>query len=76
MPHHETGTKDATYDLVSILYHALQGAEVYGKYKQDAEQAGDKDLGTFFGDIQEEEKQRANRAKDLLKSRLDKETTH
>jgi hypothetical protein len=25
-----TGTRDTVYDLVSIIYHALQGAETYG----------------------------------------------
>lgn len=32
-----TGTRDETYDLVSILYHALQGAETYDQYIQDAQ---------------------------------------
>ena len=55
-----TGTRDATYDVVSILYHALQGAE----------QRGDQELGQFFRDVQEEEKRRAERAKRLLAQRL------
>ena len=42
-----TGTRDATYDVVSILYHALQGAETYQQYIQDAEQRGDQELGQF-----------------------------
>ena len=29
-------TDDIFYDLVSIQYHALQGAELYGKYLEDA----------------------------------------
>ena len=39
-----TGTRDDTYDLVSVLYHALQGAETARHYIQDAEQAGDQEL--------------------------------
>ena len=39
-----TGTRDATYDLVSVLYHALQGAETARHYMQDAAQAGDQEL--------------------------------
>jgi hypothetical protein len=31
-----TGTKDTTYALVSVLYHALQGAETSVTYLQDA----------------------------------------
>ena len=65
-----TGTRDETYDVVSILYHALQGAETYQQYIQDAELRGDQELGQFFRDVQEEEKRRAERAKQLLAKRL------
>ena len=37
-----TGTQDTTYNLLSIIYHALQGAETYEKYIHDAEQGGAK----------------------------------
>ena len=36
----ETGMKDEHYDIVSALYHALQGAEASKKYISDAEQEG------------------------------------
>jgi rubrerythrin len=65
-----TGTRDETYDVVSILYHALQGAETYQQYVRDAEQRGDQELAQFFRDVQEEEKRRAERAKQLLAKRL------
>jgi len=65
-----TGTRDETYDLVSILYHALQGAETYDQYISDAEQRGDDDLVRFFRDTKEEERRRAERAKQLLTQRL------
>ncbi|MFN8475596.1 MAG: hypothetical protein U0822_25670 [Anaerolineae bacterium] len=68
----QTGTRDTTYDLVSILYHALQGAETYGQYMQDAEGRGDKDVAQFFGQVQQEERQRADRAKQLLQQQLTK----
>ena len=35
-----TGTRDVIYDLVSVLYHALQGAETYDQYIKDAQQRG------------------------------------
>ncbi len=66
----ETGTHDATYDIVSVLYHALQGAELYEEYASDAEEAGDQELARFFQDIQQEETRRASRAKQLLAKRL------
>lgn len=65
-----TGTTDVTFDLVSILYHALQGAGTYDQYIRDAEQGGDNDLAQFFRDTKEENKLRADRAKQLLAQRL------
>ena len=63
-----TGTNNSTYNLVSVLYHALQGADLYEQYARDA--GGDQDLAGFFRDIQQQEKQRAERAKQLLATRL------
>ena len=63
-----TGTKDATYNLVSVLYHALQGADLYEQYASDA--GSDQDLDAFFREAQQQEKQRADRTKQLLAKRL------
>ena len=63
-----TGTKDATYNLVSVLYHALQGAETYAQYATDA--GSDQDLASFFREVQQQEQQRADRAKQLLAQRF------
>ena len=65
-----TGTQDTDYNVVSILYHALQGAETYNQYIQDAQQSGDQELAQFFQQVQQENKQRADRAKQLLARRL------
>ena len=66
----ETGTKNVTYDLISVLYHALQGAETYAKYAEDAHGRGDAMLGEFFEQVQAEMKQISQRAKALLSQRL------
>ena len=66
----ETGTKNVTYDLVSVLYHALQGAETYAVYARDAHSRGDALLGEFFEQVQAEMKQIAQRCKALLAARL------
>jgi hypothetical protein len=66
-----TGTRNTTYDLISIAYHALQGAETYAMYISDAEQSGDSELVQFFQLVQEEERRRSDRAKRLLAKRLD-----
>jgi rubrerythrin len=63
-----TGTKDATYNLVSVLYHALQGADLYEQYANDA--GSDQDIADFFREVQQQEKQRADRAKQLLAKHL------
>jgi hypothetical protein len=63
-----TGTSNPTYNLVSVLYHALQGAENYEKYANDA--GSDQELASFFREVQQQEQQRADRAKALLGKRL------
>jgi rubrerythrin len=64
-----TGISNATYDLVSVLYHALKGGATYDKYIQDAEQEGDQELAQFFRQVQQEDAQRAQQAKSLLDNR-------
>ncbi len=65
-----TGTKDEHYNLVSVLYHALQGGETYEMYIRDAEEAGDDELADFFRQVQDEDRQRGDRAKQLLRARI------
>ena len=66
----ETGTLDVHYNLVSVLYHALQGAALYSEFAEDAEAEGDTELAEFFSEIQDEERDRAERAKEYLMARL------
>ncbi|WP_434045801.1 MULTISPECIES: hypothetical protein [Sorangium] len=61
---------DKDYNLVSVLYHALQGAETYSQYVQDAQKQGDQELATFFSEVRQEELRLAERAKHLLGQRL------
>ncbi len=65
-----TGTPDEHYNLTSVLYHALKGAQTCAQYMRDAEEAGDSELAEFFEDVQEAERMRADRAKELLVRRL------
>lgn len=66
-----TGTRDVTYDLISVVYHALQGAETAQKYERDAEQSGDRDAALFFREAMDQQRQVADRAKDLLTQRIE-----
>ncbi len=61
-----TGTRDEHYDLVSVLYHALHGAETTEAYILDAEAAGDERLAEFFREAQATQRELAERAKGML----------
>lgn len=66
----KTGTPNPVYDIVSVMYHALQGVETYDTYLADAEQRGDDELAAFFREVQEHNREDADRAKRLLRQRL------
>jgi hypothetical protein len=65
-----TNTSNAYFDLVSVLYHALEGARTYAIYVRDAQNAGDQELAQFFSQRQQEETSCADRAKQMLSSRI------
>ncbi len=62
----KTGTRDEHYDLVSVLYHALQGAEACDGYASDAEASGEAELAAFFREAQETQARLAEVAKAML----------
>jgi hypothetical protein len=66
----KTGTPDPIYDIVSVMYHALQAAETGDEYVADADQCGDGELTEFFRDVQSRNRDDAERAKALLRQRL------
>lgn len=66
-------TEDQLYGLVSVLYHALQGAQACEQYIHDAEEAGDEELVTFFEQCRDQQNERAALAKQLLVHRADEE---
>jgi hypothetical protein len=61
-----TGISDAVYDLTSVFYHAAEGSQVYAKYIDDAAHEGDNELVEFFKDVQEQDAERAKKAKSLI----------
>ncbi len=61
-----TGTRDEHFNLVSVLYHALHGAENCTTYALDAEAAGDERLLAFFREAGVVQARLAERAKGLL----------
>jgi len=70
-----TGTRDVTYNLISVAYHALQGAETYAMYIQDAQETNKPELVEFFTRAQDQNRQIADQAKELLRGQLEKAAT-
>lgn len=57
---------DTTYNLISVMYHTLQGCQTYEQYAQDAEQAGQQEIAQFFRDTGREFERCAERGQKLL----------
>ena len=64
-----TGVSDTVFNLGSVFYHAAEGGQVYAKYIEDAKREGDQELVEFFKEVQEQDAQRAQKAKKLLSKR-------
>jgi hypothetical protein len=69
-PEEITSMCNERYDLISVLYHILEGAWKYETFRMEAEKAGDHALAQFFHEAQQEECKRAEKAKNLLRERL------
>jgi hypothetical protein len=66
----QQSTTDATYNLISVIYHALQSVDTFHTYLRDAEETGDTELtGLLSGAIQQQ-RDLATQAKELLAQRL------
>lgn len=66
-----TGTSDPTYNVISVVYHALQGAETIQMYIDDPQT--DDELKTFFGQVQQGYRRAAEMGKGLLVQRIEHE---
>jgi hypothetical protein len=67
----QTGTRNETYDVIAILYHALQGAENCQTYLQDA-QAGQ--IRDFVQQALQTQRQLADQGKQVLQQCLQQDT--
>ncbi len=65
-----TSVPNEVYDLVSVLYHALEGGTTYQKYIDDAQKANDQDLVRFFQQVSQDDNQRAQTAQRLLARKI------
>lgn len=66
-----TGTPDPHYNLVSVLYHALEGGSTIDTYIKDAQEAGDDELANLFDQVKQGYTRTAEQAKQLLVARVE-----
>ncbi|HEV2809643.1 MAG TPA: hypothetical protein VGV93_04490 [Acidimicrobiales bacterium] len=66
MASEHTTADNIVYDLISIQYHALKGAEVYDRYIEDAHEHTD--VVDFIRQVKEQDDQRAQQAHELLRN--------
>jgi len=59
-------TMDKDYDLVSVLYHALQAVDTCAVYEQDAKTEGSPEVASFMREVQDANRNIAKKAKELL----------
>ena len=69
--HQATGTSDPTYNVISVVYHALQGAETIQQYLDDP--GTDDDLKAYFEQVQTGYRRAAEMGKQLLVQRIEHE---
>lgn len=65
-----SGERDEHYNLISVLYHGLQGADQCALYAEDADDAGDDELAKFLRTCGRQQGEVAKQAKQLLLQRL------
>lgn len=66
----ESGTKDKTYDLITVTHLCLEHVWRLEQYAADAEKEGDDNLAALFRRMQGHSKQGAEECKALLGERL------
>ncbi|HEY6048240.1 MAG TPA: hypothetical protein VIV07_04245 [Sphingomicrobium sp.] len=67
----QTGTRNETYDVIAILYHAFQGAENCQTYLKDAQ---DGQIRDFVQQALQTQRQLADQGKQVLQQCLQKDT--
>jgi hypothetical protein len=65
--------KDKNYNLITVLYQSSDNVESLKTYIQDAEADGDQELVDFFSGVLENNLEAAQRAKEMLVPRFQRE---
>jgi len=59
-------TMDKDYNLISVLYHALQAVDTCAKYCEDARREGSPEVAAFMDQVRQQNLQISQQAKQLL----------
>jgi hypothetical protein len=65
--------KDKNYNLITVLYQSSDNVESLKTYIQDAQSEGDQELVDFFSGVLENNLEAAQRAKEMLVPRFQRE---
>jgi hypothetical protein len=66
----QASTTDSTYNLISMVYHALQSVDTLHTYLRDAEESRDTELAELLTGAMQQQRDLAGQAKKLLAERL------
>ncbi|MBA3377528.1 MAG: hypothetical protein H0T93_01460, partial [Chloroflexia bacterium] len=66
----QASTTDTTYNLISVIYHALQAVDTFHTYLRDTEETGDTELTGLLQSAIQQQRDLAAQAKELLAQRL------
>lgn len=66
----QTPISNEQFDLVSALYHLMDGAQTYGTYIRDAEQANDQEVAQCFRDMKQQSEQDIEKLRGLVVKRI------
>jgi hypothetical protein len=66
----QASTTDSTYNLISIVYHALQAVDTFHAYLRDAGESRDTELAELLTGAMQQQRDLAGTAKKLLAQRL------
>lgn len=66
----QTPMSNEKFDLVSALYHLMDGAQTYGAYIKDAKQANDQEAAQCFSEMKQQTEKDIERLRGLVVKRL------
>ncbi|MGH2533248.1 MAG: hypothetical protein ACRDJW_13195 [Thermomicrobiales bacterium] len=67
---HISGVSNVTFDLISVLHNRLEGIAALEEYRQDADDADDGEVSTFFAECQRQARTDVERLRGMLATRI------